>query len=135
MTEIKSEKLYMKFQSILSELTPQTIQALGEEALKLDITKEKQLRVCVEQIVSKVRGSRKRSSRKFIPLPTQSHKESNSSIVCANLCKVMSPIKVEMEVEGKVKSTNFRIMLLTKCQWEFETLLTMLQSIKEAKTV
>ncbi len=129
MTEIMSEKLYMKFQSILNELTPQTIQALGEEALKLDITKEKQLRVCVEQIVSKVRGSHKRSSRKFIPLPSQSHNESSSSIVCANLCKVMSPIKV---VKGK---HDFGRMLLTKCQWEFETLLTMLQSIKEAKTV
>ena len=33
----------------------------------------------------------------------------------------MSPIKVEVVVEeGKTKSTNFRRMLLTKCQQEFE---------------
>ncbi len=52
----------------------------------------------------------------------------------------MSPIKVEMEVEGKVKSTNFRRMLLTKCQQEFEkdndeTLEAMQKSIDDAKTV
>ena len=39
----------------------------------------------------------------------------------ANLCKVMSPIKVEvMMEEGKTKSTSFRRMLLTRCQQEFE---------------
>ena len=39
----------------------------------------------------------------------------------ANLCKVMSPIKVEWSTEdGKLESTNFRRVLLTKCQQEFE---------------
>ena len=43
------------------------------------------------------------------------------SIAYANLSKVMSPIKVEVMVEeGKTKTTNFRRMLLTKCQQEFE---------------
>ncbi len=49
---------------------------------------------------------------------------------------------MEMEVEGKVKSTNFRRMLLTKCQQEFEkdkkddeTLEAMQKSIDDAKTV
>ena len=43
------------------------------------------------------------------------------SIAYANLCKVMTPIKVDVIVEeGKIKCTNFRRMLLTKCQHEFE---------------
>ena len=43
------------------------------------------------------------------------------SVAYANLCKVMSPIKVDVIVEeGKIKCTNFRRMLLTKCQHEFE---------------
>ena len=53
--EIKSEELYKKFQGILNKLTPQNFRALAKKALKLDITTEKQLRVCVDQIVSKVR--------------------------------------------------------------------------------
>ncbi len=51
--EIKSEELYMKFQGILNKLTPQNSRPLAKK-LKLDITTEKQLRVCVDQIVSKV---------------------------------------------------------------------------------
>lgn len=46
--------------------------------------------------------------------------EPNFSIAYANLCKVLSPIKVEVMVEGKSKFTTFRRVLLTKCQQEFE---------------
>lgn len=41
-------------------------------------------------------------------------------IAYANLCKVMSPLKVEWEEEGRVKYTNFRRELLMKLQAEFE---------------
>lgn len=72
----------------------------------------------------------------------QALEEPNFSIAYANLCKVMSPIKVEWTLEGKQKSTNFRRMLLTKCQQEFEkdkkedeTLEAMQESVNQAKTV
>ncbi len=63
--------------------------------------------------------------------------------MCANLCKVMSPIKVEYTSEdGETKKTNFRKMLLTKCQREFEknrkddeSFETMLKEIGSAYTV
>ncbi len=126
--ETKSEELYKRFQGILNKLTPQKFQALAEQALKLDITTEERLRGCIDKIFSNIRGG--------------ALEEPNFSIAYANLCKVMSPIKVEMEVEGKVKSTNFRRMLLTKCLQEFEkdkkddeTLEAMQKSIAEAKTV
>ncbi len=65
------------------------------------------------------------------------------AIAYANLCKVMSPIKVEYTSEdGKTKQTNFRRMLLIKCQREFEkdrkdyeSLETMRKEIESAETV
>ena len=74
----------------------------------------------------------------------QALEEPSFSIAYANLCKVMSPIKVElMQEEGKPpKSTNFRRMLLTKCQQEFEkdkkddeTLEKMKEDIEKAASV
>ena len=53
-------------------------------------------------------------------LSPQALEEPSFSIAYANLCKVMSPLKVEWEEEGKAKHTNFRRELLTKCQAEFE---------------
>ena len=69
--------------------------------------------------------------------------EPSFSVAYANLCKVMSPIKVEfVSEEGMTKHTNFRRMLLTKLQKEFEkdkkddeNLETMLKEIEKAKTV
>ncbi len=61
----------------------------------------------------------------------------------ANLCKVMSPITVEYtSKDGKTKRTNFRRMLLTKYQREYEkdkkddeSLETMQKEIESAETV
>ena len=43
-------------------------------------------------------------------------------VSCANLCKVMSTIKVEIptEYKGKPRVITFRRILLTKCQQAFE---------------
>ena len=134
MAEIKSEELYKKFQCILNELTPQNFLSSTEQALKLDITTVESLRDCVYQIFSKVKGG---GGQKWVEFHfifiSQAIEEPNSSITYANLCRAMSPTSVK--VEGKHKSTNFRRMLITTCQREFEALLTMLQSINEANTV
>ena len=53
-------------------------------------------------------------------LSWQALEEPNFSIAYANLCKVLSPIKVEWSVDRKTKFTTFRRVLLTKCQQEFE---------------
>ena len=64
------------------------------------------------------------------------------TIAYANLCKVMSPIKVEILLEdGRTKSINFRRMLLARCQREFEKdeegeiLDKMKEAIAQAETV
>ena len=52
---------------------------------------------------------------------TQALEEPSFSIAYVNLCKVLSPMKVEwMPPDGKQKANNFRHVLLTKCQQEFE---------------
>ena len=58
----------------------------------------------------------------FSILLPQALEEPKFSIAYANLCKVMSTIKVEVatEPEGKTKVITFRRVLLTKCQQEFE---------------
>ena len=42
------------------------------------------------------------------------------STAYANLCRVLSPVKVEWTQDGKTKFITFRRVLLTKCQQEFE---------------
>ena len=55
------------------------------------------------------------------PYLPQALEEPKFSIAYANLCKVMSTIKVEViPEEGKAKVVTFRRVLLTKCQQEFE---------------
>ena len=74
---------------------------------------------------------------------TQALEEPSFSIAYANLCKVLSPMKVEWTTaDGKPKTNNFRRVLLTKCQQEFEKdkkddeeRERMLQAIEEADTV
>ena len=64
------------------------------------------------------------------------------AVAYANLCKVMSPINVEILLEdGRTKSANFRHMLLARCQREFEKdkeaeiLDKMREAIAQAETV
>ena len=52
----------------------------------------------------------------YMYMTPQALEEPSFSIAYANLCKVLSPLKVEYEDNGKIKQTNFRRELLTKCQ-------------------
>ena len=74
--------------------------------------------------------------------PFQALKDPKYSIAYANLCKVMSTLKVETPTEeGKVKVITFRRMLLTRVQQKFESKEGdeekegMLNTIKEAHDV
>ena len=52
--------------------------------------------------------------------PFQVWEEPQFCSVYANLCKVLSPTKVEWTVDGDTLSTTFRRVVLTKSQQEFE---------------
>ena len=71
-------------------------------------------------------------------------KDPKYGIVYANLCKVMSTVKVSTEAlteDGKPKIITFRRVLLTKIQQEFESkesdkeIRSMLNAIKETHDV
>ena len=65
------------------------------------------------------------------------------SEVYANLCRVLAPLAVEtVNAEGKPQTVNFRRLLLTKCQQEFEKDMqedeereTMQKGVETAETV
>ena len=142
--QIRTTELYRKFQGILNKLTRQKFQALAEQALGLEINTEERLKGCIDKIFTKVRSwDICITSIHHMSFMSQALEEPNFSIAYANLCKVMSPIKVEwVQEEGKTKSTNFRRMLLTKCQQEFEKdkkddeiIETMKEAIEKAETV
>ncbi len=65
------------------------------------------------------------------------------SYAYANLCKVLSLLRVEwVSEDGTKKQTNFRRVLLTKCQQEFEKDKKddedrdkMLKAVEDAQTV
>ena len=146
----ETEELFRKFQAILNKLTPQKFQNLAEQALQLKIDSEERLKGCIDKIFTKVSKREKEKSREkerereggregrvphrmkpsalenflySIHLSlSQALEEPKFSIAYANLCKVMSTIKVEVpaEPEGKPKVITFRRVLLTKCQQEFE---------------
>ena len=138
-----TEFLYRKFLGILNKLTPQKFQALVEQALGLEINTEERLKGCIDMIFTKVSYSIVCIELLLSACLSQAVNEPLYAIAYANLCKVMSPIKVEwVQEDGKTKSNNFRRMLLTKCQQEFEkdkkddeTIETMKEAIEKAETV
>ncbi|KAL5490853.1 hypothetical protein EMCRGX_G016045 [Ephydatia muelleri] len=92
-----------KFRSILNKLTPQKFQKLADATLQLKINTEERLRGVVDLIF------------------TRAITETMYSEVYANLCRVLAPLAVEtVNAEGKPQTVNFRRLLLTKCQQEFE---------------
>ncbi len=145
--EAQTQELFHKFQGILNKLTPQKFQALAEQALKLEINSEERLSGCVDKIFAFVisflfiLGRALNSNIMYFMF--QAIGEPVYTIAYANLCKVMSPIKVEYTSEdGKTKQINFMRMLLIKCQREFEkyrkgdeSLETMQKEIESAETV
>ena len=118
--ETQTKELYHKFQGILNKLTPQKFQALAEQVLMLKINTEERLSGCVDMIFSKVSLCQFFVVDVHCCLCYQVAEVPNSSTY-AYLCKMMSPIKVEfVSEEGEIEHTNFRRMLHTKCQKEFD---------------
>ena len=146
--EKTTTELYRKFRAILNKLTPQKFQTLAEQAVRLTIDTEERLKGVIDIIFTKVwEGQLLHEiycvgalwSNFFI---LQALEEPMYSSAYANLCRVLSPVKVEWTQDRKTKFTTFRRVLLTKCQQEFEkdkrddeTREEMMAAIENAKTV
>ena len=97
---IEIQDLYRKVRGILNKLTPQKFETLVEQVKNFDITTEEKLNGVIDLIFEKAID------------------EPNFSVPYANMCKHLALIKVPLE--GQPGQVNFRKLLLTKCQKEFE---------------
>jgi len=98
----EDEELYRETRSILNKLTPENLQKLTSSLINLPITNENRLRNCIDIIFEKAID------------------EQVFSKTYGQLSKVLSQIKVPSS-NDPTKNVNFRTMLLTRCQKEFDT--------------
>nr|XP_042912096.1 eukaryotic translation initiation factor 4 gamma 3 isoform X5 [Parasteatoda tepidariorum] len=98
-TKKDKEKLKRSVQGILNKLTPQKFETLLTQVKNLNIDTEEKLCTVIDLIFEKAVD------------------EPNFSVPYANMCKHLALIKVPTKNKNYV---NFRKVLLTKCQKEFE---------------
>lgn len=98
---VKSEELYKKARSILNKLTPQKFQTLVKQMAELQIDSEARLKHVTDLIFEKAIS------------------EPGFSVAYASMCRYLTQLKVPSEsAPGTV--VNFRAILVTRCQKEFE---------------
>jgi hypothetical protein len=97
----ENDEMLLKVRNILNKFTPQNLNKLTADFDNLAINTEERLKLVVDIIFEKSIGEK---------LFTQTY---------AKLCKVLSKIKIPTTDQSK--TFNFRTMLLTKCQKEFNT--------------
>lgn len=98
--DAEEQDLFRRIRGILNKLTPQKFQTLVEQVKELPIN-----------TISKLEGTINLIFEKAIDEP-------NFSVPYANMCKQLALMKVPLE-DGQ-GFVNFRKLLLTKCQKEFE---------------
>ncbi|KAM7395507.1 hypothetical protein PAMA_006993 [Pampus argenteus] len=99
--EQKTQELFRKVRSILNKLTPQKFIQLMKKMTTLTINTEERLKGVVELVFEKAIN------------------EPSLSVVYANMCRCVMGLKVPMTDKPNL-STNFRKLLLNRCQTEFE---------------
>lgn len=98
---IKSEELYKKARSILNKLTPQKFQTLVKQMAELQIDSETRLKGVTDLIFEKAIS------------------EPGFSVAYASMCRYLTQLKVPSETAAGT-FVNFRAILVTRCQKEFE---------------
>ncbi|XP_052760532.1 eukaryotic translation initiation factor 4 gamma 1-like isoform X2 [Mya arenaria] len=100
-SDAATEDLYKKTRSILNKLTPQKFQVLVSQMQALKIDTEDKLKGVIDLVFEKAIS------------------EPNFSVAYANMCRCLSMFKVQSETKPG-EMVNFRAVLLTRCQREFE---------------
>ena len=98
----ENEELIREVRNILNKLTPQNLNKLTGDLINLAINTEERLKDSIDVIFEK------------------SIDEQVFSQTYAQLCKVLASIKVPQSSDP-TKFINFRTMLLTRCQKEFDS--------------
>lgn len=119
--ETEDEELNRRVRSILNKLTPQKFHILLTQMRSIQIDTENKLKVVIDLLFEKAIS------------------EPNFSVAYANLCNYLSLLKVP-SITKPGDDVNFRKLLITRCQEEFEeiiaeeaTLNKKKQEIKNAK--
>ncbi|XP_062567019.1 eukaryotic translation initiation factor 4 gamma 1-like isoform X2 [Saccostrea cucullata] len=97
----KTEELYKKVRSILNKLTPQRFQTLVKQVSEMEINTEERLKGVTDLIFEKAIS------------------EPGFSVAYASMCRYLAMIKVPSTSKSG-EFVNFRAILLTRCQKEFE---------------
>ncbi|XP_069119256.1 LOW QUALITY PROTEIN: eukaryotic translation initiation factor 4 gamma 3-like [Argopecten irradians] len=99
--EKKTEILYKKARGILNKLTPQKFQTLVKQMSELEIDTEERLKGVTDHVFEKAVS------------------EPGFSVAYASMCRYLAMIKVPSKTK-QGEYVNFRAILLTRCQKEFE---------------
>ncbi|XP_044540458.1 eukaryotic translation initiation factor 4 gamma 1-like, partial [Gracilinanus agilis] len=99
--EGKTQELFRRVRSILNKLTPEMFQQLLKQVQQLTIDTEERLKGVIDLIFEKAIS------------------EPNFSVSYANMCHCLLGLKVPTTDKPAV-TVNFRKLLLTRCQKEFE---------------
>ncbi|XP_060075672.1 eukaryotic translation initiation factor 4 gamma 3-like isoform X2 [Ylistrum balloti] len=97
----KTEILYKKARGILNKLTPQKFQTLVKQMSELEIDTEERLKGVTDHVFEKAVS------------------EPGFSVAYASMCRYLAMIKVPSKTK-QGEFVNFRAILLTRCQKEFE---------------
>ncbi|XP_055958553.1 eukaryotic translation initiation factor 4 gamma 3 isoform X2 [Patella vulgata] len=100
-TEARTQGIYKRVKSILNKLTPQKFKTLLKQVQDLNIDTETRLKGVTDLIYE------------------QAVSEPMYSVTYANMCRYLMQLKVPSDSKPGEK-INFRVILLTKCQREFE---------------
>lgn len=110
--EKKTEELYKKVRGVLNKLTPQKFETLISQVRELQIDTEERLQGVIDLVFEKAVD------------------EPNFSVAYALMCKELAMMQVPTSTTANVEKkeyVNFRKLLVTRCQVEFEK-----QSIDES---
>ncbi|XP_063903280.1 eukaryotic translation initiation factor 4 gamma 3-like isoform X1 [Zophobas morio] len=102
--ERRAEELYKKIRRVLNKLTPRKFELLFSQVGDLQIDTEEQLQKVVDMVVEKAVN------------------ESNFSVAYALMCKklALTQVPAANSTEHKKECVQFRKLLMTRCQLEFE---------------
>ncbi|KOB76509.1 Eukaryotic translation initiation factor 4G [Operophtera brumata] len=100
--DLKTQELYKKFRGILNKLTPQKFDTLLDKVKSLEINNQKRMEGVIDLLFEKA------------------IEEPNFSEAYANMCQKLSVLKVPSD-NNPEQQVNFRGLIISKCQNQFET--------------
>lgn len=100
--EIKTNELYKKVRGVLNKLTPEKFEKLVGQVRELPIDNTERLQGVIDLVFEKAVD------------------EPNFSVAYALMCRELGMIQVPASTKDQADHVNFRKLIITRCQMEFE---------------